>query len=174
MPFLASDLLSALPRLRRYARFLTDDPVCAEDMVEETIKRVRQSAHEPPLKSASIVGLLSLLRTVYAEQFAPGRPRGPISPLAVRESTAPGGTNLTGRASRPSGERANDFLPQLHRVPIELREVLVLVAVERMSYEETAMLLSVPVATVFARLVQARQALRSVEFEPMTTPKSAG
>jgi len=141
-------------------------------MVEETIKRLRQSVHEPPLTSAPIVGLLSILRTVYAEQFPPGRPHQPISPIAVRESIAPGGPDLTGRASRPSGARTNDFLPQLHRVPIELREVLVLVAVERMSYEETATLLAVPVATVFARLVQAREALRSVEFEPMTAPKS--
>jgi RNA polymerase sigma-70 factor (ECF subfamily) len=54
-----------------------------------------------------------------------------------------------------------------------LREVLILVAVERLSYEETATLLRVPVATVFARLVQAREALRSLEFEPMTAPKSA-
>jgi DNA-directed RNA polymerase specialized sigma24 family protein len=43
-----------------------------------------------------------------------------------------------------------------------------------MSYEDIAALLSVPVATVFARLVQAREALRFIAFEPLAAPNSAG
>ena len=53
------------------------------------------------------------------------------------------------------------MLAELRRLPVEQREVVVLVAVERMSYDDVAALLHVPVATVMSRLQQARGALRS-------------
>jgi RNA polymerase sigma-70 factor, ECF subfamily len=174
MPFLASDLLAALPRLRRYAHLLIDDPACADAMVEETVRRVRQTMDEPPSGMTPAVEFLSMLRSVYADQFAPGRPRGPLLPLQARESSPPAATDSPGGASRSNPQRAEDLLAQIFRLPMEQREVLVLVAVERMSYEDTATLLRVPVATVFARLVQAREALRVVALAPKAAPKSSG
>lgn len=46
-------------------------------------------------------------------------------------------------------------------LPESMREVLLLVAVEELSYEEAAVLLCVPVGTVRSRLSRARAALRS-------------
>ncbi|MGC1816881.1 MAG: sigma factor-like helix-turn-helix DNA-binding protein [Casimicrobiaceae bacterium] len=53
------------------------------------------------------------------------------------------------------------LLALLLRLPVEQREVMLLVAVERMAYDEISALLEVPVATVVARLLQARRQLRS-------------
>jgi DNA-directed RNA polymerase specialized sigma24 family protein len=47
------------------------------------------------------------------------------------------------------------------------------VAVERMSYTEVAALLRLPVATVIARLSQAREALRSSASKSLSAPKNA-
>jgi RNA polymerase sigma-70 factor (ECF subfamily) len=66
------------------------------------------------------------------------------------------------------------LLARLWRLPVEDREVLVLVAVERMSYEDIAALLAVPLATVLARLTQARASLRSSASETITAPKNVG
>jgi RNA polymerase sigma-70 factor (ECF subfamily) len=45
------------------------------------------------------------------------------------------------------------------RLPIEEREVLMLVAVERLSYADSASLLGVPIETVMSTLARARARL---------------
>lgn len=49
----------------------------------------------------------------------------------------------------------------LNELPEEMQEVLTLVAVQELSYEEAAAILSVPVGTVRSRLSRARASLRS-------------
>ena len=48
----------------------------------------------------------------------------------------------------------------LHSISTEQQEVLLLIAVEQMSYEETANALAIPIATVMLRLSRARGRLR--------------
>jgi RNA polymerase sigma factor (sigma-70 family) len=53
---------------------------------------------------------------------------------------------------------------ELEALPAEMREVLLLVALEELSYEEAAALLSIPIGTVRSRVSRARTALRT-QFE---------
>jgi len=62
------------------------------------------------------------------------------------------------------------MLEQCRLLPLEQREVLVLVAVERLSYTEISGLLGMPVATVIARLSQARETLRARSASPQSAP----
>ena len=48
----------------------------------------------------------------------------------------------------------------LRQLPPEQREVLLLIALERMSYSEAARALSIPIGTVMSRLARAREKLR--------------
>jgi len=50
--------------------------------------------------------------------------------------------------------------------------VLVLVAVEKLSYTEIAALLRVPLATVVAQLAQARETLRTSASKPASAPNA--
>ncbi len=93
--------------------------------------------------------------------------------MDVRDQELLASANSTISRSPPHTDRLQEILLPLFRLPIEQREVFVLVAVERMSYLEIATLLQVPVATVISRLLQARDALRSSTFE-QSRPKSAG
>jgi RNA polymerase sigma-70 factor (ECF subfamily) len=151
MLFSPDDLLTALPRLRRYARLLVADVAHADEVVEATLTRARRIERESS-RTPTTLRLLALLRSVYVEEFAPGTSRG-------SRSRAIDGTAC---ASESSGSGSGDLVAQFFRLPFEQREVLALVAVERMSYEEIAVLLAIPVATVFARLVAARQALHPI------------
>jgi len=50
---------------------------------------------------------------------------------------------------------------ELEELPAEMRDVLVLVAIEDLSYEEAAAMLSIPIGTVRSRVARARSALRT-------------
>jgi RNA polymerase sigma-70 factor (ECF subfamily) len=162
MPFSANELLAALPRLRRYARFLTNDPDRADDLVETTLARARQIRNERPSGAMPSTELLALLRAVYADKFA----RGPEQRSVVR-------THANGESPPLHPGHSGGLIAHLLTLPLEQREVVMLVAVERMSYEEIAALLGVPVAAVIARLTQAREKLRSGPAGSLTEPKSA-
>lgn len=53
-----------------------------------------------------------------------------------------------------------DVLDKLARLPEEQRAVLLLVAVEDLSYAEAAKVLNVPIGTVMSRLSRARERLQ--------------
>jgi RNA polymerase sigma-70 factor (ECF subfamily) len=174
MPMSASDLLAALPRVRRYARLLTGDRRRADDLVEKTLARARQRLDPTPFGLRPIAQLLALLRTLYAEEFAGEQPceSGP-APHAGDPAPGPGPSANLNEFRLPSqADRTDWALAQLFHLPVEQREVIVLVAVEQMSYEEIAALLNVPIATVMTRLAQAREELRS--WASGAAPKSAG
>lgn len=158
--FLADDLLAALPRLRRYARFLTDDPARADDIVEQTLTRARQPLSESPSSPTPYVRLLALMREVYAAESERGSAHASLPRNQNSQAHADHGSDASGGVSVARMDRSEAMLAELLRLPLQQREVMVLVAVERMSYEDIAALLRVPVATVMARLTQAREGLR--------------
>ncbi len=55
-----------------------------------------------------------------------------------------------------------DLQAALLRLPEEQREVLLLVGLEQLTYEETAGVLGIPVGTVMSRLSRARERLRGL------------
>jgi RNA polymerase sigma-70 factor (ECF subfamily) len=66
----------------------------------------------------------------------------------------------------PEGEVSGLFLQDdqraLYQLPIEQREVLLLVALEGLSYQEAATVQSVPIGTVMSRLARAREHMRAL------------
>jgi len=171
MPPTATELLAELPRLRRYARVLTGDRELADRLVEETLFRFRRRSSEAASESARRLQLMALLRTINAEELSSGT-----------RATSLGGTfarpvkwvQERGGSARSLPDRATEMLALLGELPLEQREVLVLVAVEQLSYGDTATLLRIPVATVVSRLSQAREALHEASTKARSAPHNAG
>ena len=63
--------------------------------------------------------------------------------------------------SHEQSEHMQHLQAALAELPEAMREVLLLVGVDELSYEEAAALLTVPVGTVRSRLSRARSALRA-------------
>jgi RNA polymerase sigma-70 factor (ECF subfamily) len=173
MPFSATRLLAELPRLRRYARILTDDPERADRLVEATLARARQMHDESASESNHGMPLLALLRSVNADQTEAGAPREtpPRAPFADSRPNVE--ANATGITAQSPPDRGAEMLARLRELPLDQREVIVLVAVERMSYPEIAALLQLPVATVISRLSQAREALSLNLSKPLSAPSAS-
>lgn len=171
MLFSATDLLAELPRLRRYARVLTGDPELADRLVETTLLRYRRSAGDAASQSARSLELLALLRAVNAENAVSATQP---TPRATGFPTPAKWVQAQNASARSLPGRAVDMLAQLGELPLDQREVLVLVAVERLSYSDIATLLRIPVATVVARLSQARAALHAPSASSHSAPNNAG
>jgi RNA polymerase sigma factor (sigma-70 family) len=65
-------------------------------------------------------------------------------------------------AHQGDGLLARDLERALARLPAEQREVLLLVSLEEMTYEEAADALGIPIGTVMSRLSRAREKLRAM------------
>ncbi|MDN0081726.1 sigma-70 family RNA polymerase sigma factor [Crenobacter sp. SG2305] len=149
-----SDLLVWLPQLRRYARALTGDPAWADDLVQDTLERALNKWRWRA-NSNLRAWLLTLLRHRFIDQL---RARHEV---AVDEEGAPW-QNMAAPEGKVDGLELEDVQRALYRLPVEQREVLLLVALEELSYQEAAAVLKVPVGTVMSRLSRARERMRQL------------
>ena len=144
-----------IPRLRRYARALTRDSTRADDLVQSCLVRALAKQHlwEPG------TDLRAWLFTILHNQHVNDRRS------ALRESVC-----ISGEASVPIPAAPNAIasleLRDLERamtiLPKEQRQVILLVGLEGMRYEEVARILDVPVGTVRSRLSRGRRMLRRI------------
>lgn len=147
------DLVSQIPRLRRYARALTGDRHRADDLVQDTLERAwkKGSLWRPGTKLDA--WLMTLMHNVFVNQWHAMR-REPTQDLDDLPAEP---------AARPEQDDAfelRDVHAALARLPVEQRAVLLLVALDERSYEETAAILELPIGTVMSRLARARARLR--------------
>ena len=75
-------------------------------------------------------------------------------------------SRASARAKLSGGKEVRDLDRRVQRLPPEQREVLLLVSVEELSYQEVAAVTGVPVGTVMSRLSRARARLRDEMASP--------
>jgi RNA polymerase sigma factor (sigma-70 family) len=142
-----------IPRLRRYARALTGDRNAADDLVQDTLERAWSKFHLWRRGSDLRAWLFTIMHNVHVNQV-----RARASSLAV--SLDEDNADAPVRPTQTDMLEVRDIDASLQRLPIEQREVLLLVALERMSYQETASTLGIPIGTVMSRLSRGRERLR--------------
>jgi RNA polymerase sigma-70 factor (ECF subfamily) len=143
-----------IPRLRRYARHLTRGHDRADDLVQDCLARAiaKRDTWEP---GTNLQGwLFTILRNGYISEFRRYSRRGPELELAEGDGRCAVKADQEMRLHLQEVAAAFDVLSSEHR------EVLQLVAIEGLKYEEVAKILGVPVGTVRSRLSRARAALR--------------
>lgn len=150
-----ADVVERLPQLRRFARALTRDAAWADDLVQDTAERALTHMRSFRPDSNLRAWLLTILRHIYLDQL---RARHEV---AMDDEHGPWQT-----LEAPSGQFDSlvlrDVQRMLYRLPFEQREVLLLVSVEELSYQEASSVLGVPIGTVMSRLSRAREHMRSL------------
>ena len=148
-----------LPRLRRYARALMKDPDRADDLVQETVVRALSKAHLWKPDTDLRAWLFTLMHNQYVNAIRSAVRRGSHSSLdAALEIGRPG--------NQTEHLELRDFRAALDRLPGEQREVVLLIGLEGLKYEEVAAITGVPVGTVRSRLSRARETLREMMDAP--------
>ncbi|MBP0589060.1 sigma-70 family RNA polymerase sigma factor [Paraburkholderia sp. LEh10] len=153
-----AEVISWLPQLRRYARALTGDPAWADDLVQDTAERAlaRWKGFRPD--SNLRAWLLTILRHLYIDQLRVRRE------ITVDDESAPW-RNLEAPHGEVDGLVLRDVQRALYCLPVEQREVMLLVCVEELSYQEASTALGVPIGTVMSRLSRAREHMRALLTE---------
>ena len=147
-------LTAQLPGLRRYATALVGNSAAADDLVQDCIERALRQAAK--LEELQRIGgwLRSILHNLYIDDLRRRRRQGVKVDLADVENSFAVITPARDHASVIDFERA------LATLTMEHRQILLLVGLEGLNYQEVADELQIPIGTVMSRLARARERLR--------------
>lgn len=148
-------IIAEIPGLRRFARGLVGDFALADDLVQDCLERALSRLGQWQEGTNIRAWLCTILRNIHLNQirYTSTRPTEPLPENDHKLALSVGPTQDQDHAIRDIGKA-------LLMLPIEQREVIILVGLEDMSYKETAEILGVPVGTIMSRLSRGREALR--------------
>jgi RNA polymerase sigma-70 factor (ECF subfamily) len=144
-----------IPRLRRYARALTRDVTRADDLVQSCLTRAVAKQHlwQPG------TDLRAWLFTILHNQHVNDVRRSVREGISVELTEAP---QLTVQSNAIDSLQLRDLKRAMDKLAPEQRQVILLVGLEGLAYEEVAVILGVPVGTVRSRLSRGRDQLRQL------------
>jgi len=150
-----------LPQLRRFAIGLTGNASDGDDLVQASYERALRylDSFEPGTRLDS--WLFRIARNLYLNEVRSRavRTRHLQSVEASEDILVDGSRAMEARLMLASVRRL------VGRLPEEQRSALLLVAVEGLSYAETAKVLDLPIGTVTSRVARARVALKNLVDE---------
>ncbi len=145
-------IVALIPALRAFARTFINDRDMADDLVQETLTKALRSIHQFRPGTSMKSWLFTIMRnTFYTE-------------MKLRRREMPGAEDCV--SSWPSREanqewsiRGIEIAEAIERLPTEQREILVLIGVLGVSYEEAVEICGCAMGTVKSRLFRARERL---------------
>jgi RNA polymerase sigma-70 factor (ECF subfamily) len=148
--------------LYSYALILTRNHAEAEDLVQETYFRAVRAMERLRTDSNVKGWLLTILRNVWLNQLrsrrnAPEMVRMELDDRVVTSVVSASKDPLELYVEKMETEQVRTAIQKL---PIQLREVILLREYEDLSYQEIANVLDCPTGTVMSRLARARAKLR--------------
>jgi RNA polymerase sigma-70 factor, ECF subfamily len=147
-------LENEIPRLRRYARALTRDAARADDLVQSCLVRAIAKEHLWQPGTDLRAWLFTILHNQNVNDVRRSLREGTtvdVEDVALNLTIGP---NVGASLQLRDLERAISMLPE------EQRQVILLVGLEGMRYEEVALVLDIPIGTVRSRLSRGREMLR--------------
>lgn len=153
---LGHEIITHIAALRRYALVLVGNPQEADDLVQEALSRVlAQMRAWRPVRDLRAY-MFTTMHNVFVDASRRQRLRRGEVPLdgALPELSLP--------ASQTKHLEYRDLVTALGKLPAPQREVVLLVGLEGMSYQEAATVLGVPIGTVMSRLSRGRETLRQL------------
>jgi RNA polymerase sigma-70 factor, ECF subfamily len=151
------NLLAELPYLRRFARSLCGDAALADDLVQDCLERALNKQHLYDANRPLRAWLYAILRNIHVSQWRKSSLGGVSKPLEDME-------DFEGAVAPEQEQNLNiaTITQALDLLPLQQREVLVMVALEELSYKEAAEITGVPIGTIMSRLSRARETLRQL------------
>lgn len=151
---LSETLPTLLPRLWRFAVRLAVDRHDAEDLLQRACVRALERRHQLKPDSSALSWMFSIVRSVWLNEVRARRIRRHAS---MRWSEELANTAVDTFALNPEIDALHrQIIAAVEGLPDAQRAVMLLVAVEGLSYREAAEALDIPIGTVMSRLARAR------------------
>lgn len=150
-------------RLYRFALGLCRNRTDAEDLVQEALLRAFRRFDRFTPGTNCLAWLATILRNIFINQAIRQRRIVLLGDEGAMEHVVARRENIV---PTPEEEFLRSVIDDrglaeaLERLPWRFREVLLLVAIDGLSYRETAELCELPIGTVMSRLFRARRLLR--------------
>lgn len=149
-----------VPVMLRVARRFTGNLHDAEDLVQETLIRAYRGLDGFDGRHPR-AWLFTILRNTHRNMNRRARPRVIEDPEVLSRVPARGADGRSGAEEQVLEAILDpDLVEALRALPANAREIVLLVDVDGLSYEEAAHALDVPTGTVMSRLHRARKRLR--------------
>lgn len=149
-----ANMTEQIPALRRYARALTGDRTSADDLVQDTLERAWSKLHMWRIGSDMRAWMFSIMHNTFINHIRKNK----ITTVSMDEDAL----DVPTRATQEDNLEMRDLASAIGKLPHEYREVLLLVGLEQMSYEEVSKVLDIPMGTVMSRLSRGRERLRTL------------
>ena len=148
-------IVTLLPRLRRFARNLTHNPHDADDVVQIAVERALLRLDQWRRDARLDSWMFKIVRNAWIDEL---RSRGRRDKVFLAEEAGDhvGIESIENEATRMSVHAAMARLPEDQRVAVSL------VLIEGLPYKEAAEVLEVPIGTLTSRLARGRQALQAL------------
>jgi RNA polymerase sigma-70 factor (ECF subfamily) len=145
-----------IPALRRYARSLLHNRAAADDLVQDCLERAVSRWYQR--RDGNVrAWLFTILHNLAINQFRQSATRGRHLPI---DEASEG--DFGEDAAPDQRLMYQDVLNKLAKLPRDQQAVLLLVAVEELSYADAAQVLDIPVGRVMSRLSRARERLQQL------------
>jgi RNA polymerase sigma-70 factor, ECF subfamily len=160
---LHSELLSLLPRLRRFALSLTGSIDDAEDLLHSTVEKALSRLEQFDPNTNLDRWMFRICKNTWLDEWRHRKVRGPAVDIteAAIEPSMDGEAHATRQIEMRELETAMQTLHEEHKM------ILMLVAVEGYSYKEVSSMLEVPIGTVMSRMARARKKLAAILTAPV-------
>jgi RNA polymerase sigma-70 factor (ECF subfamily) len=151
-PSFGSQLVVQIPYLRAFAISLSGSYSVADDLVQDTLMKAWSHSGSFQQGTNLRAWLVTILRNTYFSQF---RKRA----REIQDTDGFYSEQILVKGEQESKLQMNDVQRALDKLAPEHREILLMIGVAELSYEEAAQILDVAVGTVKSRLNRARAKL---------------
>ena len=148
-------IVTLLPRLRRFARNLTRNPHDADDVVQIAVERALTRLDQWRRGARLDSWMFTIVRNAWIDELRSRGRRGKVF-LAAEAGENIGTDSMARETELLSVQSA------MARLPEDQREAVSLVLVEGLPYKEAAEVLDVPIGTLTSRLARGREALQAL------------
>lgn len=158
------EIVALIPALRAFARTFYRETSEADDLVQETVMRALARIHQFEPGTSMKSWLFTIMRNTF------------YTKIRIETREAPGAAECVSLkpaadATQEWSARGREMERAIRRLPGPQREVLVLIGVLGVSYDETARICGCAIGTVKSRLNRAR--LRLLDELGEATPNSS-
>lgn len=154
-----AELVALIPRLRRFAWSLTGSRDEGDDLVQASLLKALGALGQYEPGTRLDAWAFRIVRTGWLDRARFRARRPTVSDPEALEALSDGGLGERRAEGRLTLARVREAMAAL---PPEQREALSLVAIEGLSYRETAETLGVPIGTVMSRIGRARARLSAM------------